>query len=74
MFNCSHVKAQRKRKKRSYGWNNNDESFGSEKSACRARYQQSPVEVYAKFLAKDQVSWILYYNKDINSVKFPFYF
>lgn len=47
------------RRKRSYVWNQKDfntgSSFGSEKSTCRARFQQSPVEVYAKFIASDQV-------------------
>lgn len=31
-------------------------NLGADKTICRARYQQSPVEVYAKFLAKDQVN------------------
>ena len=65
------MKAQRKRKKRSYGWNNhnnNDDVFGSEKSSCRARFQQSPVEVYAKFLAMDQV--INYFEYKLNA---PFF-
>uniref|UniRef100_A0A6B2E6C3 Putative conserved secreted protein n=1 Tax=Phlebotomus kandelakii TaxID=1109342 RepID=A0A6B2E6C3_9DIPT len=49
-----------RRKKRAYGWNHHGEDFvngvNSEKATCRARYQQSPVEVYARFLAVDQDS------------------
>lgn len=28
---------------------------GSDKHTCRTRYQQTPVEVYARFIAVDQV-------------------
>ncbi|KAL5274878.1 TMEM132E family protein [Megaselia abdita] len=52
----NNIKAQTKRKKRSYGWNNHEDVFTSEKSTCRARFQQSPIEVYARFLATDQNS------------------
>lgn len=42
-------------------WNQHGTSYynnvGGDKNICRARYQQSPVEVYAKFLAIDQVSF-----------------
>ncbi|XP_058811581.1 transmembrane protein 132E [Topomyia yanbarensis] len=49
-----------RRKKRAYGWNHHGEDFtngvSTERNVCRARYQQSPVEVYARFLAMDQDS------------------
>lgn len=49
-----------RRRKRAYGWNHHPDDFsngvGSERMSCRARYQQSPVEVYARFLAMDQDS------------------
>lgn len=55
---CSpHGKINRRRRKR---WTHHTDDFmnnlGADKTICRARYQQSPVEVYAKFLAKDQVN------------------
>lgn len=28
---------------------------GSDRHSCRTRYQQTPVEVYARFIAVDQV-------------------
>uniref|UniRef100_A0A1B0FGG5 Transmembrane protein 132E n=1 Tax=Glossina morsitans morsitans TaxID=37546 RepID=A0A1B0FGG5_GLOMM len=53
-------KKLRRRKKRSFvigpynsGYHNN---VGMDKMACRARYQQSPVEIYARFVAIDQNS------------------
>ncbi|XP_034668116.1 transmembrane protein 132E [Drosophila subobscura] len=59
-----HNKQSRRRKKRSYVWgqsqgqhgSNYYNNLGADKTICRARYQQSPVEVYAKFLAVDQNS------------------
>ncbi|KAH8396363.1 hypothetical protein KR222_009292, partial [Zaprionus bogoriensis] len=55
-----HNKQSRRRKKRSYVWSQHGTSYynnvGGDKNICRARYQQSPVEVYAKFLAIDQNS------------------
>lgn len=49
-----------RRRKRAYGWTNHADDFsngvGSDRLTCRARYQQSPVEVYARFLAMDQDS------------------
>ncbi|XP_055623186.1 transmembrane protein 132C isoform X2 [Toxorhynchites rutilus septentrionalis] len=49
-----------RRKKRAYSWGHAGVDFAngvsSERSVCRARYQQSPVEVYARFLATDQDS------------------
>ncbi|XP_030381669.1 transmembrane protein 132E [Scaptodrosophila lebanonensis] len=56
-----HNKQSRRRKKRSYVWGqhggtNYYNNVGADKTICRARYQQSPVEVYAKFLAIDQNS------------------
>lgn len=48
-----------RRRKRAYGWNHHTDDFangvGSDRPSCRARYQQSPVEVFARFLAVDQV-------------------
>lgn len=48
-----------KRRKRAYGWNKKVEDYingiSSERPTCRARYQQSPVEIFARFLAVDQV-------------------
>ncbi|XP_058169924.1 transmembrane protein 132E [Anopheles ziemanni] len=52
----------KRRKKRAYVgiWGHNGDDFvngvSSERNICRARYQQSPVEVYARFLAVDQDS------------------
>ncbi|XP_017054916.1 transmembrane protein 132E isoform X3 [Drosophila ficusphila] len=55
-----HSKQSRRRKKRSYVWGQHGTNYynnlGADKTVCRARYQQSPVEVYAKFLAVDQNS------------------
>ncbi|XP_017016256.2 transmembrane protein 132E [Drosophila takahashii] len=55
-----HNKQSRRRKKRSYVWGQHGTNYynnlGADKTVCRARYQQSPVEVYAKFLAVDQNS------------------
>lgn len=49
-----------RRRKRAYGWTHHADDFsngvGSDRMTCRARYQQSPVEVYARFLAMDQDS------------------
>ncbi|XP_039435014.1 transmembrane protein 132E [Culex pipiens pallens] len=49
-----------RRRKRAYGWGHHGDDFvngvSPERSVCRARYQQSPVEVYARFLAVDQDS------------------
>lgn len=49
-----------RRRKRAYGWSHHTDDFsngiGSDRMTCRARYQQSPVEVYARFLAMDQDS------------------
>lgn len=48
------------RKKRAYNWNHHTDDFvngvGGDRSSCRARYQQSSVDVFAKFVAIDQVS------------------
>lgn len=47
------------RRKRAYNWNHHTDDFvngvGSDRSSCRARYQQSSVDVFAKFVAIDQV-------------------
>ncbi|XP_037937749.1 transmembrane protein 132E [Teleopsis dalmanni] len=55
----AHNKINKRRKKRSYIWGQYNTEFyniGTEKAVCRARYQQSPIEVYARFLAIDQNS------------------
>ncbi|XP_054088610.1 transmembrane protein 132C isoform X2 [Zeugodacus cucurbitae] len=44
------------RKKRSTGWNQYKNDAGVDKVICKARYQQSPIEVFARFLAIDQNS------------------
>lgn len=46
-----------KRRKRANTWYKSSEEVGngSEKHTCRTRYQQTPVEVYARFIAVDQV-------------------
>ena len=54
------VNGKMRRKKRAYGWNHHSDDYsngvGSDRGTCRARYQQSPVEVFARFLAVDQDS------------------
>lgn len=52
-----------KRRKRANNNNNNnwyksseDLSNGSDRQTCRTRYQQTPIEIYARFIAVDQVS------------------
>lgn len=54
------------RRKRAYNWNHHNEDFvngvGAERSACRARYQQSSVDVFAKFVAADQVKLMKFQN------------
>ncbi|XP_036319877.1 transmembrane protein 132C isoform X1 [Rhagoletis pomonella] len=50
-------KQSQRRKKRSNGWSHYKSEVGiADKVVCKARYQQSPVEVYARFLAIDQNS------------------
>lgn len=53
------VNSKIKRKKRAYNWNHYTDDFangvGGDRSTCRARYQQSSVDVFAKFIAIDQV-------------------
>ncbi|XP_067638201.1 transmembrane protein 132E isoform X4 [Eurosta solidaginis] len=49
-------KQSKLRKKRSNGWSHYKSDVGNDKIVCKARYQQSPVEVYARFLAIDQNS------------------
>lgn len=53
----------KRRRKRAYNWNHHSDDLingvNGDRSTCRARYQQSPVEVFARFLAVDQV--ILFY-------------
>lgn len=44
------------RRKRAYGWNHHNDEYGGDRGQCKSRYQQSPVEVYARFLAVDQDS------------------
>lgn len=53
----------RRRKKRSYIKIKNETTFSSvqpEKFVCKARYQQSSVDVYSRFLAIDQVNLRLF--------------
>lgn len=51
-----------KRKKRSFGWGPSmlpedfNNGVGNDRPPCRLRYQQSPVDVYAHFLANDHDS------------------
>lgn len=55
----SHHSKKHRRKKRAYSWNKHSEDLVNglpERSTCRSRYQQSSVEIYARFLAVDQVS------------------
>jgi transmembrane protein 132 len=55
---CS-VHGKSHRKKRAYGWAQTADDFSNGLNGernCRARYQQSPVEIFAKFLAVDQVN------------------
>lgn len=52
----THGKQSRRRRKRSYAWSQPGDDFMNVLAVCRARYQQSPVEVYARFLATDQNS------------------
>ncbi|XP_063707081.1 transmembrane protein 132E [Culicoides brevitarsis] len=44
------------RRKRAYSLSHHSEDYNSDRGSCKARYQQSPVEVYARFLAVDQDS------------------
>lgn len=50
------------RRKRANTWYKSSEEIvnASDKHACRTRYQQTPVEVYARFIAVDQVKFILF--------------
>lgn len=54
-----------RRRKRGYSWTQHAEDFingvAADRLTCRARYQQSPVEVYARFLAIDQVIKYIFY-------------
>lgn len=59
-FNFPHsVNNKMNRRKRAYNWNHHAEDFANgvsgDRSTCRARYQQSSVDVFAKFVAVDQV-------------------
>ena len=62
IFNFSHKKSRRK--KRAYIPGHHNTGFFNnvllEKMMCRARYQQSPVEVFSKFVAIDQVNFFLW--------------
>lgn len=68
-FYNSYGSGKANRRKRAYGWNRHVDDFingiSSERATCRARYQQSPVEVYARFLADDQVKFGKKYIKYI---------
>ncbi|XP_039958277.1 transmembrane protein 132C isoform X2 [Bactrocera tryoni] len=50
------IKQNQHRKKRSTGWNQYKNDASADKIICKARYQQSPIEVFARFLAIDQNS------------------
>lgn len=54
---CCSEHHKEKRRKRANTWYKSSEEVGngSDKHTCRARYQQTPVEVYARFIAVDQV-------------------
>lgn len=50
-----------KRRKRANNNNNwykssEDLSNGPDRQTCRTRYQQTPIEIYARFIAVDQVN------------------
>lgn len=46
------------RRKRSFSWSHHPDDYANtgERGGCKSRYQQSPVEVYARFVAQDQDS------------------
>lgn len=55
-----------KRRKRANTWYKSSEEVGNgpDKQTCRTRYQQTPVEVYARFIAVDQViDWQFTFSK-----------
>lgn len=58
-----------KRRKRANTWYKSSEEVGNgpDKHACRTRYQQTPVEVYARFIAVDQVQNITNLNQHFAS-------
>lgn len=60
----SHHNGKTNRRKRAYSWNTHVEDFVNgvhpDRPTCRAKYQQSPVEVYARFLAIDQVCFVFF--------------
>lgn len=63
-FFFSHHSGKTNRRKRAYNWNTHVDDFVNgvhpDRPTCRAKYQQSPVEVYARFLAIDQVSVMMF--------------
>lgn len=54
MFFSDHGKE--KRRKRANNWYKNADDAGPDRHTCRTRYQQTPIEVYARFIAIDQHS------------------
>lgn len=48
------------RRKRAYSLSHHNEDYNGDRGSCKARYQQSAVEVYARFLAVDQVIFPLF--------------
>lgn len=54
---CFSEHHKEKRRKRANTWYKSSEEVGNgpDKHTCRTRYQQTPVEVYARFIAVDQV-------------------
>lgn len=57
LYVCSdHGKEKRRKRANNYYKSSEDLSNGQERHSCRTRYQQTPVEVYARFIAIDQQS------------------
>lgn len=74
MFHSSsHHAKKHRRKKRAYSWNKHSEDLVNglpERSTCRSRYQQSSVEIYARFLAVDQVIYLYINHFSLNVFNF----
>lgn len=61
-------KLLRRRKKEAFNWGLNEDLSFTERRNCRTKYQQTSIEVYAKFLAIDQVKRVKFLAQ--NSGKF----
>lgn len=46
------------------------DDYGIDRGTCKARFQQSPVEVFARFLAIDQVSVINFFTKGLRTLTY----